>query len=100
MHYQPRAGWGRPAPTLVPWRQGFRLQQGTSVGVGLPKPLEPWILLIIPRGDHTLLRFVTTSDNGVFNGGYLCTSQYFPILILEKNHFHVFSSTLYLFVIV
>ena len=26
-------GWGRPAPTLVPWRQGFRLQQGTSVGV-------------------------------------------------------------------
>jgi len=31
-------GWGRPAPTLVPWRQGFRLQQGTSVGVGLPKP--------------------------------------------------------------
>jgi hypothetical protein len=30
--------WGRPAPTLVPWRQRFRLQQGTSVGVGLPKP--------------------------------------------------------------
>jgi hypothetical protein len=30
-------GWGRPAPTLVPWRQGFRLQQGTSVGASLPK---------------------------------------------------------------
>jgi hypothetical protein len=34
-------GWGRPTPTLVPWRQGFRLQQGTSVGAGLPKPYSP-----------------------------------------------------------
>jgi len=33
-------GWGRPTPTLVPWRQGFRLQQGTSVSVGLPKPFS------------------------------------------------------------
>jgi hypothetical protein len=36
-----KPGWGRPTPTLVPWRQGFRLQQGTSVGVGLPKPANP-----------------------------------------------------------
>ena len=32
-------GWGRPTSTHVPWRQGFRLQQGTSVGAGLPKPI-------------------------------------------------------------
>ena len=32
-------GWGRPTPTLATWRQGFRLQQGMSVGVGLPEPL-------------------------------------------------------------
>ena len=35
-------GWGRPTPTLIPWRQGFRLQQGTSVGVGLPKLCSHW----------------------------------------------------------
>jgi len=35
------SSWGRPTPTLIPWRQGFRLQQGTSVGVGLPKPDFP-----------------------------------------------------------
>jgi hypothetical protein len=29
------------------------------------------------RRGHTPLGFVTTCDNGVFNGGYLCTSQYF-----------------------
>ena len=29
------------------------------------------------RGGHTPLCFVTTCDNGVFNGGYLCISQYF-----------------------
>jgi hypothetical protein len=42
----PLQGWGRPSPTLVPWRQGFRLQQGTSVGVGLPKPLYSGHLVI------------------------------------------------------
>jgi hypothetical protein len=36
--HPPPWGWGRPTPTLVPWRQGFRLQQGTSVGAGMPKP--------------------------------------------------------------
>jgi hypothetical protein len=39
-------GWGRPTPTLVPWRQGFRLQQGTSVGAGLPKPGTNGALLL------------------------------------------------------
>ena len=30
-------------------------------------------------GVHTPLGFVTTCDNGVFNGGYLCTPhKYFP----------------------
>jgi len=42
-------GWGIPTPTLVPWRQGFRLQQGTSVGVGLSKPV------VVGRGKETLV---------------------------------------------
>ena len=39
-------GWGRPTPTLVPWRQGFRLQQGTSVGADMPKPMLDLVLQI------------------------------------------------------
>jgi hypothetical protein len=35
-------GLGRPSPTLVPCWQGFRLQQGTSVGAGLPQPSVQW----------------------------------------------------------
>jgi hypothetical protein len=39
-----------------------------------------------PQGDHTPLRFVTTCDNGVFNEGYLCTSQYFfPALFVDRK---------------
>jgi hypothetical protein len=41
-------GWGRPTPTLVPWRQGFRLQQGRSVGASLSKPKWSGILLKFP----------------------------------------------------
>ena len=40
-----------------------------------------------PRGDHTLLCFVATCDNGVFNGGYLATFQYLfpPYLQIKKT---------------
>jgi hypothetical protein len=54
-------GWGRLAPTLVPWRQGFRLQQETSVGAGLPKPAsvegrtpDPDVKIV--HGDTSCLR--------------------------------------------
>ena len=53
------------------------------------------------RGDHTPLRFVTMCDNGVFNGGYLCTSQYIFLSYLKiQSYFDIIFSTLYLFVII
>ena len=33
-------GWDKTTCTLVPWKQGFRHQQGTSVCIGLPKSLN------------------------------------------------------------
>ena len=41
--------------------------------------LDLQLALVSPRGDHTPLRFITMCNNELFNGGYLCTSQYlFP----------------------
>jgi hypothetical protein len=40
--------------------------------------------LIRARGDHTPLGFVTTCDNGVFNGGiFMHLSKIFPSLFVD-----------------
>ena len=52
-------------------------------------------------GDHTPLRFVTTCNNGEFNGRiFMHLSIFFPILFVDiKLLWHIFS-TLYLFVFI
>ena len=36
-------GQGKTIRTLVSWRQGFGIQQGTSVCIGSPKSQEKWV---------------------------------------------------------
>ena len=55
----------------------------------------------VPRGDHTPLRFVTTCDYGIFNGGifmHLSILSSRPICRYKATL--TFFSTLYLFVII
>ena len=43
-------------------------------------------MCMIPRGDHTPLRFVITCDNGLFNGGiFMHLSIILPSLCVDKK---------------
>ena len=43
-----------------------------------------FLLTLLTRDDHTSLRFVTTCDTGVFNGGlFMHLSIFFPVLLVD-----------------
>ena len=77
-------GWGIPSPTLVSWRQGFRLQQGTSVDVGMPKPTPS--LKIVMTNFTTEQSRITTSQ--VLTGWHGFWASLLPSMFVEFRNAH------------